>query len=237
MKTIAMYAVMAVLVAIAPAVGVGAESPVTLTVRLYNTSGIPTPELVAARRAAESILRDTGLDVRFRQCGRLASPGDPVDRCDDPLKPTEVVVRVIEAPPFNATLNPEAYGVTYVVRETNHGWLATVFSDRINRAATRVKAEPGTLLGRVVAHEVGHLLLGTGYHGEGGVMRAEWPDALLGREGDEWRFSMLEAASMQRVLASIIMRDPFGNAAALNPLPTDSIPHSIAFDKVVASTP
>jgi hypothetical protein len=96
--------------------------------------------------------------------------------------------------------------------------------------------EPGTLLGRVMAHEVGHLLLGTGYHGEAGVMRAEWPDAQLNRDGDHWRFSMLEAASMQRVLASIV-RESFGNAAALDPLPTDSIPDSIAFDKVVASTP
>ena len=44
-------------------------------------------------------------------------------------------------------------------------------------------------------------------------MRAEWPDALLNREGDEWRFSVLEAAGMQRVLTSI-MCQPFENDAA-----------------------
>jgi hypothetical protein len=88
----------------------------------------------------------------------------------------------------------------------------------------------------VIAHEVGHLLLGSGYHADAGVMRAEWPDALLHREGDEWRFSMLEAARMQRALASIV-RDPSGYAAAVDPLPTDSHPRSIVFDKVVASTP
>ena len=61
MRAIATFAVMAGLMAMTLSAGVRAESPVALTVRLYNTSGIPTPELVAARRAAESILRDIGL--------------------------------------------------------------------------------------------------------------------------------------------------------------------------------
>lgn len=212
MRAIAMYAVFSMLMALSA--GVGAESPVTLTVRLYNTSGIPAPELVAARRAAESILRDIGLDVAFRHCGRPVSPEDPIDPCDDSLKPSEVVVRAIDAPAFSTTLHPDAYGLAYVVPETNRGWLATVFSDRIDRAAARAGVEPGTLLGRVVAHEVGHLLLGSGYHAEAGVMRADWPDALLARDGEDWRFSMLEATRMQRLLVSIA-RDSLANAPAL----------------------
>jgi hypothetical protein len=50
-----------------------------------------------------------------------------------------------------------------------------------------------TLLGRVIGHEVGHLPLGTGYHGQAGVMRADWPDALLNIEREEWHFSMIES--------------------------------------------
>jgi hypothetical protein len=184
------------------AVRAGAESPVTLTIRLYNTSRIPTAELVTARRTADAILRDTGVNVVFRHCGQPVSPDDPVDLCDKPLKPSEVVVRVINAPAFNATLQPDAYGVTYIVRDTNRGWLATVFSDRVGEAATRVDVEPGLLLGGVMAHEIGHLLLGTGYHGDAGVMLAEWPDALLTR-ATEWRFSMIETARMHEVLESI----------------------------------
>src|SRR5882672_7463931 len=174
-----------------------AEPPVTLTVRLYNTSGIPADELAAARSAADAILRDTGLEVRFRACARTTDP------CAETLKPSEVVVRIIDAPQFNATLHPEAYGVTYIVKETNRGWLATVFSDRIDAAAARVGVDAGTLLGRVMAHEVGHLLLGTDYHSTGGVMRAEWPDDVLNRGRDDWRFSMLEAERMQRILVSL----------------------------------
>lgn len=180
-----------------------AESPARLTVRVYNTSGIPTSELLAARHAAELILRDTGVDVVFRHCGSPVLPNAAIDPCEQSLQPSEVVVRVIDAPAFNATLHPEAYGVTYIIRDIDRGWLATVFSDRINEAAARVGVEPGELLGRVLAHEVGHLLLGNGYHGVSGLMRAEWTDAILSRKDDEWRFSMIEAERLHQVLASI----------------------------------
>jgi hypothetical protein len=193
----------AAIVVMALAVGLGADREIDLTVRLYNTASIPTPELVGARRTAESILSDAELNVMFRHCGRPARTDDPATPCDSSLQPSEVVVRIIAAPEFNTSLDPEAYGVTYVVKETNRGWLATVFSDRIEQAATRVGVDPGTLLGRVMAHEVGHLLLGRGYHGEAGVMRAEWSDDRLGRPGDAWRFSRIEAAKIHGVLISI----------------------------------
>lgn len=201
MKAIKIYAVMGALVAMLAmtiVVRVSGESRLALTVRVYNTSRVPAPELLAARRAFESVYRDTGLDVTFRHCGRPVSSEYRADPCGEPLKPLEVVVRVIDAPAFNPALHPEACGVAYVVKETGRGWLATVFSDRIDGAATRVGLESGTLLGLVMAHEVGHLLLGIGYHGETGVMRADWPDALLSRTADQWRFSTLEAARLRR---------------------------------------
>jgi hypothetical protein len=183
-------------------IGAGTPEPhVALTVRVYDAAGIPAEELVSARHAAEAILADTGMDVTFRHCGRpvIAEYGD--DACAESLKPAEVVVRVIDAPAFNLALRPETYGLAYVVKETNRGWLATAFSDRVNEAAARVGADPGTLLGRVMAHEIGHLLLGTSYHGDAGVMRAYWPDAVLNHVGEQWRFSRLEAARMQQAAA------------------------------------
>ena len=178
-----------------------AESQPTLTVRLYNSAAIPSLELLTAGRTAESILRQTDLDVSVRHCGRPVL--QELDRCDEPLQTSEVVVRVINAPAFNTGLAADAYGVTYVVEKTNRGWLATLFSDRIEQAAVRVDVDAGTLLGRVMAHEVGHLLLGVDYHGASGLMRAEWSDGQLGATSDQWGFSTSEAAGMHRALAPI----------------------------------
>jgi hypothetical protein len=204
MKAIAACVVMAAMMGMTLAARPAGEPQIALTIRLYNTSGIPSSSLVSARHAADAILRDTGLNVIFRHCGRPVSPADANDACDEPLKPSELVVRIIDAPAFSTTLHPDAYGLAYVVPETNRGWLATVFSDRIDRVATRLDVDPGTLLGLVAAHEVGHLLLGSTYHAEGGLMRADWSDALLAREAREWRFSMGEAARIHRVIASLV---------------------------------
>ncbi len=177
-----------------------AETPVPLTVRLYNGAGRDV-RLVEVREVATPILRDAGVDVIFRMCGQSAALAGFVDPCDDPLKPSEVVVRVIDAPKSSSTLDPDAYGMTYVIDETNRGWLATVFVDRVQEAAARAEVDASTLLGRVAAHEVGHLLLGRGYHGDTGVMRAQWPDAVLhARRDADWRFSSREALAMQRAL-------------------------------------
>jgi len=187
-------ALFACLTTMAP--GARAGSSLTLTVRLYNTAHIPTSSLVVARHTAEAMFRDTGLNVIVRVCGQQSSV-DPVDSCSESLKPAEFVVRVIDAPAFNPMLHPEAFGVAYVVKETNRGWLATVFADRIGGAAGRLGVDADTLLGLVIAHELGHLLLGVGYHGETGVMRAEWPDQLLTSARGAWHFSPLEAEAMR----------------------------------------
>jgi len=193
-------AVLALLLATGTAPSAAEASSTTLVVRLYNTAAVSAENMHAAREAARSILDDTGLRVDFRSCGLTSSPSVAADACDEPLRASEVVVRIIAAPAFNTALHPEAYGVTYVVRETNRGWLATVFSNRIGTAAARTGVDPGVLLGRVIAHEVGHLLLGCGYHGGTGVMRAEWTDAELMRANPEWRFSRGEAARMNLVI-------------------------------------
>ena len=178
---------------------VRAESPATLTVRLYSAVGFPSVELLKGRREAERMLRETGLRPVFRHCGRA----DAADTCDTRLGPFEVVVRLINAPALGASLHPDALGDAYVVKDIDRGWLATAFPDRIALAAARAGVDAGTLLGRVMAHEIGHLLLGVGYHGDAGVMRAEWTDDRLAGKAANWRFSIDEATRMQHRLESI----------------------------------
>ncbi|MGH9239357.1 MAG: hypothetical protein ACRD3G_15055 [Vicinamibacterales bacterium] len=217
MRAIAPFAVIALVTALMTATGAAAVAHVTLTVRLYNTGRVPAAALLLARDTATAILADGGLSIRVRHCGSVVSPAAVPDRCAEPLKPAEVVMRVLDAPAFTTSVHPDAFGVSYVVQDTDRGWLATVFADRVRDAAARAGASHGALLGRVMAHELGHLLLGSGYHGSAGVMRAHWPDAILTRNGAEWRFSGAEAARMRDVLASIA-----GDATQTKPGQRDS---------------
>ena len=60
-----------------------------------------------------------------------------------------------------------------------------------------------SLLGRVIAHEVGHLLHGKEGHGRSGIMREVWTGAelSLNRRGD-WLFGLPEQRQLRDVLAS-----------------------------------
>lgn len=180
---------------------VAAETSPTLSVRLYNSSGASAADVLAASRVAAPILREAGVHVAFRMCASLRHGDDTPDPCAEPLRDSEIVVRVIPSPRHSTLVSDHAFGVAYVIKASNRGWLATVYADRVATAASRVALEPGTLLGRVMAHEVGHLLLGTDYHSHTGLMRAEWTDALLHQGPSAWRFSGPEHEAMQRALA------------------------------------
>jgi hypothetical protein len=199
MYAISRYAAMFALAALVTCANAGAESAPAFTVRLYNGAAVSARDLLAARRAIESAFEGSGLELTVRQCGRQSE--DFLDSCSESLKPFEMVVRIIDAPVLNQTVHPDACGVAYVIGETDRGWLATAFSDRISSAAVRVGVDAGVLLGLVISHELGHLLLGSGYHGGSGVMRADWSEELFNHARESWRFSALETARMRQVSA------------------------------------
>src|SRR5437764_248285 len=54
------------------------------------------------------------------------------------------------------------------------GHVAYVFYDRVRVLSARYEQHGGAILGHVMAHELGHLLLPYGTHSESGLMRLAW---------------------------------------------------------------
>ena len=93
-------------------------------------------------------------------------------------------------------------GYALVDGEAQTGTLATIFADRVTAAAARFQVERTMLLGRTLAHELGHLLLGTVSHTRRGLMRAWWTDVDLRRvRGKDWQFSDGETRHLNAALA------------------------------------
>jgi hypothetical protein len=70
--------------------------------------------------------------------------------------------------------------------------------DRSAQAARTAGCPVADVLAHVMAHEVGHLLLGPGGHGEKGIMRATWSRVeLKGTQNGSLRFTVAEVATMQ----------------------------------------
>jgi hypothetical protein len=61
------------------------------------------------------------------------------------------------------------------------GIRATIFSDRVQLMINRRPSAAPVILGHVLAHEIGHVLLGTTEHASGGLMRSSWQDSDLER--------------------------------------------------------
>ena len=85
------------------------------------------------------------------------------------LNPTDLRLRVLAAPIQNK-FQDTVFGFTI------HPVLASVYYGYVVRRAKSnyVEIEVPIILGCVIAHELGHLLLGSNSHSEAGVMQARW---------------------------------------------------------------
>jgi hypothetical protein len=87
-------------------------------------------------------------------------------------------------------------GHALIDSQAHAGELATVFIDRTRRLARDLGIDDRMLLGRAIAHELGHLLLGTSMHGAG-LMREFWShDELLGSRRDDWVLDPADSAAI-----------------------------------------
>jgi hypothetical protein len=85
-------------------------------------------------------------------------------------------------------------------------YVADVYYQASQALASRQQVEPAALLGYVMAHELGHLLLGPG-HAPNGIMRAAWDSKDLEaiRYGS-LKFTGAESARIHKVLQDTVSR-------------------------------
>jgi hypothetical protein len=176
-------------------------------VRVYNVFGVRPGDLRAAERVAQAILRAAGVGVTWRQCrpsrGKVPDANDP---CGQVVGPLELIVRITTGPP-TGDQQVTTFGSSVVDVQARAGVLSTVFADRVATVARRADISRGHLLGVTMAHELGHLLLGTSTHSAEGLMRPHWPDALLRlQSAHAWRVSPNEATAMATALLARVTR-------------------------------
>jgi len=154
----------------------GAAEP--RSIRIYDGLHNRAATLGSARAVAGAILAEGGVaTVTWRDC----STG-----CPDPIQGRELLVRIVRAP---AGISAGSLGCAVIDLRTGAGTLATIYGDRVILVAARTGVAEATLLGRAIAHEIGHLLLGTSRHATSGLMRARWSDReLRNNVAADWAF-------------------------------------------------
>jgi hypothetical protein len=161
-----------------------------VNVRVYAREHLHDVTRRTALATAADIMRGAGVAVAWVECDRARQPA-----CESPVD-VDRVIRFVSEPPLHPPHATLPLGEA-LVEPGGRGTFATLYVSRVLRLAQTARADPGVLLGRVVAHELGHLLLGKKTHSATGLMRGHWShrDVTSARPRD-WSFSPEEVAAI-----------------------------------------
>jgi hypothetical protein len=177
--------------------------------RAYNTYGVSDHAVQTASRTVRRLFSDAGIDAKWRDCrivGRRSNQKS--DPCSDPLKANELIVRVVAGTAIEDGDATMTLGNAFIDPVTRNGALATIYADRVAMMANALRVDVGTMVGRAIAHEIAHLLLGTHAHTAAGIMRATWRSAtVLRTEEADWLFTQDQRTAMRLAVTTRLVRE------------------------------
>jgi hypothetical protein len=124
--------------------------------------------LAAATREASAIMRRAGVKTRWRDC-----TDNPA--CTQMYDSAELIIRIKdgEVLPGERASDQMVLGEA-MLDDSGRGVFADVMVARVLAFVRRAPAQRDRMLGRVLAHEISHLLLGNRNHTPAGLMRRVW---------------------------------------------------------------
>jgi hypothetical protein len=138
---------------------------VVLKVILIDSAGVPADVLTHAQAEVSKIYAAAGVDVQWirgtSQSSRLSGP------------PLNVIILPDPDVTSRARGSKNMLGVALMTPQ-GRGSVVYAFYARIEERASKALTDPSILLGHVLAHELGHLLLGHHAHSTRGIMNGEW---------------------------------------------------------------
>jgi hypothetical protein len=174
----------------------------TLVIRLYDNGTLADLDRATAIATASEILLASNVSTTWLACGTMPKPTATLPRgCGRPMERGEVAIRLVRGatPPEVATSLPLGYSLIDMTRK--EGRLATIYQDRVAMTSATAGLDVGVLLGRSIAHEIGHLMLGTHDHSDKGLMRALWSrQTLVWNRLDDWLFTPAQGAAIRHAL-------------------------------------
>lgn len=147
-------------------------------VSVYDDAHVPRQILARAEGRAAKIFGQVGLNVNWLDCSPANTTG-----CAVSLETGGLVHLVLRITPDAAvSTGDHVFGVAYLAPDGT-GQYGDVFWQRAMDLQTNSKVDLAAILGSVMAHEIGHLLLGSNAHAISGIMQAHWERDELRRIG------------------------------------------------------
>jgi hypothetical protein len=176
----------------------------SITVRLHDYEHLPGESLTRASEIVTRLYEKIG--VRIEWLGALRPDTRRARAVSDPEAPrvplAELTVNILTTKMAARGRIPDGIlGYAAVPPEGGMGRIAYVIYDRVRQTARGGPVKEVDLLGFVIAHETGHLLLGRGSRSETGLMQCYWEHGKIQRlDARAVGFSELQAGQIRETL-------------------------------------
>jgi hypothetical protein len=159
---------------LASSVGAGEPSS-RITVLLYNYAAVRFEMLAQAETEAARIYHPGHIEIQWLDCPLSSKQAAQFPACQVPTGPTKLAVRILsDSMAKRLRQVQDSYGFALSPEDGNFAATVYVFAYDAEQLAKNRGIRYGVILGDVVAHEIGHLLLGFWSHSKSGIMHLPW---------------------------------------------------------------
>ena len=167
-------------------------SRATITLRVYDYAQVKAATLVAAEREASRILARAGVATQWQDCPTSHDAKKEFTGCTA-AQSDDYVVSILP----NSMADKLGTGDAFGAAAGGASHRAAIFYERISERAGGDTTAVDVLAGRVMAREIGSLLLGTNVSSRTGIMKAQWTSGDLSvLAGNAMYFTAAQARQM-----------------------------------------
>jgi hypothetical protein len=179
----------------------------TVSVLIFDYVGVPPVIRGKAESEAALVMSRAGLQTEWVDCGGSASQSGRDERCQPLFNSMTLCVRLVSD--SGQKVPSEVLGFASLQPPPQQGVYATVFYSRVAEASAEFGVDAYQVLGCAMAHELGHLLLGSQSHTARGLMRAQWSrNDFLEAAHRSLRFSRGQGVQLQAQVEARRVRPP-----------------------------
>ena len=143
-----------------------------LTIRVIDQIGVPETEWDLAEQFASKVFRTAEVSAMWLHCTGNGGAGS---KCPAPGSPNDInLIVVSEEAAVRMKVPPGVFGIAAIPADSPSGSRGYVFFGRIQaKCSEHHDVNAALLLGAIMAHEIGHLLLGPNSHSPKGIMKPD----------------------------------------------------------------
>ena len=177
-------------------------------VSVFNDAQITKGKVATAEKVAAGLFAYAGIRIDWLNCGLAMETSDETDSCNEAAFPRHLQVRLRQK---SLSLSESTLGLSYLGQD-GIGCHADVFYAGVEPIQRETGLSSEAILGFVIAHELGHLLLGSNSHATAGIMRANWRKPEISAAGKGLLgFSETQAETMRERLENASVPMPVGS--------------------------